>query len=102
MEIARNHDVAPPLPTPPPPSPRSFDLVNTGAADAFANTAVMIRWHDATLLACDGLAGYAITARETNTLTFRGNPRLGPGERRMVGWLRFHESREVACDIQLE
>jgi len=78
------------------------DLVNTGAADAYANTAVVIRWHDATLLACDGLAGYAISTRETNTLTFTGNPRLGPGERRMVGWLRFHESREVACDIQVE
>ena len=79
-----------------------LDLVNTGTADAFTNTAVTILWHEATLLACDALAGFAITGPATNSVRFVGNPRLRPGERRMAGWLRFRETKEIRCEIKGE
>lgn len=79
-----------------------LDLANTGNADAFTNVTVTVRWRDATLLACDALAGFAITGTETNAARFVGNPRVAPGERRVAGWLRFRETKEVACEVRVE
>lgn len=78
-----------------------LDLLNTGNADAFTNLTVTVRWRDATLLACDALAGFAMTGTETNAARFVGNPRLAPGERRVAGWLRFRETKEVSCEVNL-
>lgn len=79
-----------------------LDLANTGNADAFTNVAVVVRWRGATLLACDAVAGFVITGTETNAARFVGNPRLAPGERRVAGWLRFRETKEVGCETRLE
>lgn len=79
-----------------------LDLLNTGTANAFTNTSITVRWRDATLLACDALAGFAMTGSETNAARFVGNPRLAPGERRVAGWLRFRETKEVVCETRLE
>jgi hypothetical protein len=79
-----------------------LDLLNTGTADVFTSTTVTVLWRDATLLACDALAGFAITGPATNVARFVGNPRLSPGERRVAGWLRFRETEEVCCEIKWE
>ena len=83
-----------------------IDLVNNGDADAFTKTTVVVRWRarDAVLLACDALAGFDtnVSVNETNATRFLGNPRLAPGQRRNIGWLRFRDNKEIVCETQIE
>lgn len=81
-----------------------IDLANHGDADALAVTTVAIRWRDATLSACDALAGFdtSTSVKETNATRFVGNPRLAPSQRRTIGWLRFRDAKEVVCETRIE
>ncbi len=88
------------------PSLVEIDLLNRGDADAFTKTTVVVRWRarDAALLACDALAGFDtnVSVNETNATRFLGNPRLAPGQRRNIGWLRFRDNKEIVCETQIE
>ncbi|MEY4847247.1 MAG: hypothetical protein RLZZ36_360, partial [Pseudomonadota bacterium] len=74
-------------------------------ADAALPGAVIVRWTgEAGLLAADALRGMQ-AERGASTVTFRlagdaGSPRLRPGERRKLGWLRLERDMEVAIDVQ--
>jgi hypothetical protein len=81
-----------------------LDLVNRGDADALTNIGVTVVWRDATLSACDALAGFDThtSVTETNATRFLGNPRLAPSQRRAIGWLRFRGNKEVVCETKIE
>jgi|GEM_PF-638831 len=81
-----------------------IDLLNRGNDDALAIITIAIRWRDAMLSACDALAGFdtSVAIAETNATRFVGNPRLAPGQRRTIGWLRFRDSKEVVCETRIE
>jgi hypothetical protein len=68
------------------------------------NIGVTVVWRDATLSACDALAGFDThtSVTETNATRFLGNPRLAPGQRRAIGWLRFRGNKEVVCETKIE
>lgn len=80
------------------------ELANGGDAAEVAPVGVRVAWRGATLLACDALAGFqrAGGGAKATFLRFAGNLRLAPGERCAVGWLRFLEAKEVACEAALE
>jgi hypothetical protein len=79
-----------------------LELVNRGEADTSGNAVVTARWRGATLLACDALAGFDKSGSGTNETRFMGNPRLAPGQRRTIGWLRFKEVKEVECEAVVQ
>jgi hypothetical protein len=81
-----------------------LELANQGEADAAAGISIVVAWRDAALLASDALAGFsqADVATDARALRFAGIPRLAPAERRIVGWLRFRDAKEVDCEARLE
>lgn len=82
-----------------------IDLANHGEADASAEIGISVTWHDAELLACDALAGFAAhkaAAKSGSACAFVGNPRLAPAGQRTIGWLRFNGNREVRCEARLD
>ena len=81
-----------------------IDLENHGDADALTTINITVRWRDTALLACDALTGFDTntSVKETNTTRFVGNPRLAPGQRRTIGWLRFCDTKEVGCETRIE
>lgn len=79
-------------------------LVNDGEADAVVPVRIAVAWREATLQACDAVGGFHREGGGVLAagLRFAGTPRLAPGGRCAVGWLRFREAREVACEAVLE
>ena len=89
------------------------DLVNDGDADADPNVAVRVGWRGADLVAADGLGGFHpadpaagsvdAAAREITLQPVPGRPvpRLRPGERKAVGWIRLTRpaDTEVRIDV---
>jgi len=77
------------------------DWVNAGTGVCTGAKEVRVRWERATLLAGDGLHGFALSvtpphiARLTN-----GQARLRPGERQQIGWLRFDQKTEVELELE--
>jgi hypothetical protein len=92
----------------PEPGLAEVDLVNAGDGDAALPSVVRIRWGKAALLAADGLAEYRIEGRpgpDGLRLTHPdrpGVPRLRPGERRQIAWLRFAARTEIRVELPLE
>ena len=78
-------------------------LVNRGDADASGPVAVTVRWHDARqVLACDALGGMEQRMLSTNAVRFAGNPRVEPGKRCAIGWIRFRQTEETVPEITIE
>ncbi|MBI2876616.1 MAG: DUF3142 domain-containing protein [Candidatus Tectomicrobia bacterium] len=81
-----------------------IDLVNAGNADRPLQVVVSLRWREARLVAGDALQGFEwIDAGPTEVrlhpTTNLALVRLGPGQRRMIGWLRLSENAEVKVDV---
>ena len=81
------------------------DVENGGDADVVDPVAVRVSWRNGPLLASDALGGF--TAGEASGASFRLQGavagRLGPGERRSVGWVRFAEPvAEGDVDVAVE
>jgi len=81
-----------------------IDLLNHGDADALTPVKIAVKWREAEILACDAVAGFgkSTSVTDTNATRFVGNPRLAPAEHRTIGWLRFRDAKEVACEVRIE
>jgi hypothetical protein len=79
-------------------------LVNAGTADAGTDVRVSVRWRGACLVASDGLCGFSNITGQASELRLRGSktdllPPLGPGEERIIGWVRLDKDCEVQTDV---
>jgi hypothetical protein len=78
-----------------------IDLINEGDGDAPWPAAVRVLWEGDRLLAADALAGYRARFAGPDELRIErsGHPRLRPGERRVIAWLRFSSPTEIRVAI---
>ena len=89
----------------PTPALVEIDLVNKGAADGPLPPQVTVQWHDAQLLAADGLQGFETAETGPHSFRFQsrdGGSRLRAGERRNIGWVRFTKETEVKIELSKE
>lgn len=73
---------------------RRILLVNTGALP-LPPAEVIVRWDKGGVLACDGLGGHELLSPSAAGFRLRPLPSasvVGPGESRLVGWIRFEDS----------
>ncbi len=81
------------------------DLVNDGQADATGQVSVILRWNQARLVAADGLQGVDAVEQGSDAIQFRTRrqfDRIGPGERRFIGWLRLNPETEVTSEVRFD
>jgi len=79
-----------------------ISLANEGELDCSSRLAVAVRWHDARLVAGDGLQDFELTQRRDNTATFQTQSpltRLKAGDQLQIGWLRFDRDCEVQGEL---
>jgi hypothetical protein len=79
-----------------------IDLINAGTADYSQPVQITLHWREGRLVAADGLRGFDSTETGANFVQFRnrnGLPRLEPGERRSIGWVRLSKGSEVQVEI---
>ncbi len=82
------------------------DLTNTGDGDAPARQRVHLSWTDSRFITGDGAMGYVLerdghhAAWLQPRATELGLRRIGPGNTRTIGWLRFDRDTEVTVEIQ--
>jgi hypothetical protein len=80
-----------------------LDLLNAGTGEHRSNCGISVSWNAARLIACDGLDGFEAGENGFSSLTFsnRGAVKvIGPGERRMIGWLRLDHETEVKVALE--
>jgi len=78
-------------------------LVNEGELDISSRLAVEVRWPDARLVAGDGLRDFELVEAGASTARFQTKSpprRLAAAERRVIGWLRLNQDREVQVEIK--
>jgi hypothetical protein len=79
-------------------------LVNDGHADFNAPVKVVLRWTAGRLVASDAFQGFEVEETAASTITFASTAefaRLGPGERRALGWARFNQPSEFSLEAHL-
>jgi hypothetical protein len=62
-----------------------------------------VRWHNARLVAGDGLRGFELVDGGPSTVKFRSRTepcRLPAGVKQDIGWLRLSEDREVQIEME--
>ncbi|MCX5662480.1 MAG: DUF3142 domain-containing protein [Planctomycetota bacterium] len=79
-------------------------LRNAGDADGAWDARVEVTWRRAGLVACDGLGGYAAARRRESAAVFEptGELALGvirPGQRKVIGWLRWDGEEEAEAHV---
>jgi hypothetical protein len=89
----------------PKPGLLEITLVNDGEAVPSSRLAVEIRWQKNRLVAADGLRDFEAMDSGPSQVLFRQKStrtagRLMPGERQVIGWLRFNEEVEVQVEIK--
>lgn len=89
----------------PEPNLAEIDLVNAGQADAPLQVAVELRWAEAKLVAADAIGGFGQADAADDHLQLQGprllaHERLGPGQRRMIGWVRLSKDMEVQAHVR--
>lgn len=78
-------------------------VCNDGAANYLGPVTAKLSWKGAQLEARDALAGFESVGESADTLNLRsGLVQLRPGERRVAGWLRLTEEREVQIELETE
>ena len=79
-------------------------LQATGNADSVLDTSLTLDWRQARLLAADGLAGFALERTAPASARLRpppdSPPRLAPGQRLAIGWLRFNQPPEISVHVE--
>lgn len=81
-----------------------INLTNQGRADAPLDREVAIQWKAARLLAGDGLGGFDLATTGAGTVRLSPGPnanppRLAPGGRIKIAWLRFNQPVEAHVEI---
>ncbi len=79
------------------------ELFNAGTADHVSPVTVALQWRKGWVVSSDGLAGFESVDAGPQAIEFRRNgplPQLGPGKRRMVGWVRFDQETEVQVECK--
>jgi hypothetical protein len=83
-----------------------ISLVNDGELDISSRLAVEVRWSRGAgtrLMAADGLRGFEVEDGGPSSLQYRTQSqpgRLLAGEKRVIGWLRLSEDREVQVEFK--
>ncbi|MGB8168281.1 MAG: DUF3142 domain-containing protein [Chthoniobacteraceae bacterium] len=83
-------------------NPVDLRLSNQGEAEESLDLAVLARWEGSAPVAAEALRGWSVTqsAREARfTRTDVAVPRLLPGSRRAIGWIRFAEPASIHVEI---
>jgi len=78
-------------------------LQATGNADSALDTSLTLDWRQARLLAADGLANFALERTAPASARLRppdSPPRLAPGQRLAIGWLRFNQPPEISVHVE--
>ena len=79
-------------------------LQATGNADSVLDTSLTLDWRQARLLAADGLADFALERTAPASARLRpppdSPPRLAPGQRLAIGWLRFNQPPEISVHVE--
>jgi hypothetical protein len=78
-------------------------LINEGELDISSRLSLRVRWHNARLVADDGLRDFELVEGRPSTVKFqtRIQPwRLPAGEKQIIGWLRLSEDREVQIEME--
>ena len=79
--------------------------MNDGEADISSRPAVEVRWQKGRLVASDGQRGFQVLDSGSNALQFQTKTnltrdRLLPGQRQVIGWMRFDTEVEVQVEIK--
>lgn len=80
-----------------------ISLVNEGELDISSRLAVNAQWTDARLVAGDGLRGFELAEGGSSAVNFQTRtppPRLRPGDRWVIGWLRLSQDVEVHVELK--
>jgi hypothetical protein len=80
-----------------------ISLVNDGELDLSSRLAVAVTWTNARLVAGDGIGGFSLADAGPGIAKFQlddNSFRLPAGEKRIVGWLRLSEDREVKVELK--
>lgn len=83
-------------------NPFDLNLANEGEAEESLNVAVLVRWDGQEEAAAEALRGWAVSRSEHEarfTRTEAAIPRLLPGGRRGIGWLRFNQPTQIHAEI---
>jgi hypothetical protein len=83
-------------------NPVDVSLANRGEAEERLDLSVRIRWDGAAPVAAEGLRGWTVSQTEGEvrfTRTGATMPRLLPGSRREIGWLRFAARPSLHAEI---
>jgi hypothetical protein len=80
-------------------------LHNDGEADASTQVDISVRWRDARCVAGDAMHGFEWIDVCPTEVQLRGAreqalERLGPGQQRVIGWIRLSENRGVEVHVQ--
>ncbi|MDB6031605.1 MAG: hypothetical protein JWM16_1943, partial [Verrucomicrobiales bacterium] len=78
------------------------EVVNTGTADDLMPQQVTLSWESGGVVAGDGVQGFELAETGSRAVRFElrnSRARLQPGERRLVGWIRFKQETEVKLDV---
>ena len=81
-----------------------ISLVNDGELDLSSRLAVQVTWTNARMVAGDGIAGFNLADTGPGTARFQVDDnsfRLPAGEKRVIGWLRLSDDREVTGEIKM-
>lgn len=85
------------------PSVTELFISNEGTGNYLGPVTAHVSWTGARLEARDGLAGFESIGESAETLDLRSDwVQLGPGERRVAGWLRLTEEREVQSELETQ
>ena len=80
-----------------------ISLINDGELDISSRLRIQVRWHNARLVAGDGLRDYELVDGGPSAVKFqtRTQPcRVPAGETQVIGWLRLSEDREVQFEME--
>ncbi len=80
-----------------------ISLANDGELDLSSRLAVEVTWPNGRLIAGDGISGFKLDDNGPSAARFQMDDksfRLPAGEKRIIGWLRFSEDREVKVEIK--
>ena len=83
-------------------NPADVSLANRGEAEERLDAGVLIRWEGTAPVASEALRGWSVTLAEHEarfTRTAAAIPRLLPGGRREIGWLRFDARPPLSAEI---
>ncbi|MGH7939883.1 MAG: DUF3142 domain-containing protein [Limisphaerales bacterium] len=80
-----------------------ISLINDGELDLSSRLAVEVSWQHARLVAGDGVCGFNLADAGPGAAKFQMDDnsfRLPAGEKRIIGWLRLSEDREVQVELK--